>query len=278
MDLRNFQSLQEAYLEVYEGKVEWDNPKRPLQSGLTPREKNRAVRKRLGIENPDNPSFFEGGPSEKDYERYGKLQAAHETEKDKKVPDEKIHEFKSVAKGRLGGKYSLGRIRRMAGVHKGAQTGKNAEKGTGRYSVMSQVQGGEKVREKHKKRYGDYADLRRLQEPKESFDLYDLILFHLLDEGYAETPEAAEVMMVNMSEEWRDSIMERRYGEDEKLPGSGLTPKQKYRRKHKQFLKKSADKFQGSYDPRLIHPEDAMETGRQRAQRMAANYGIGATR
>jgi len=43
---------------------------------------------------------------------------------------------------------------------------------------------------------------------EEQVDLYDLILSHLLDEGYAETPEAAEVMMVNMSEEWRESIME----------------------------------------------------------------------
>ena len=42
---------------------------------------------------------------------------------------------------------------------------------------------------------------------KEQYDLYDIILSHLLDEGYAETLEAAEVMMVNMSEEWRDSIL-----------------------------------------------------------------------
>ena len=41
----------------------------------------------------------------------------------------------------------------------------------------------------------------------ESFDIYDIILSHLLDEGYAETPEAAESIMVNMSEEWRDSII-----------------------------------------------------------------------
>ena len=39
-------------------------------------------------------------------------------------------------------------------------------------------------------------------------DLYDIILSHLLDEGYAETPEAAEAIMVNMSEEWRGSIVE----------------------------------------------------------------------
>jgi hypothetical protein len=43
---------------------------------------------------------------------------------------------------------------------------------------------------------------------EEQYDLYDIILSHLLDEGYAKTPEAAEVMMVNMSEDWRESIVE----------------------------------------------------------------------
>jgi hypothetical protein len=43
---------------------------------------------------------------------------------------------------------------------------------------------------------------------KEEVDIYDIILSHLLDEGYAETPEAAKAIMVNMSEEWRDSIVE----------------------------------------------------------------------
>ena len=41
-----------------------------------------------------------------------------------------------------------------------------------------------------------------------SYDLYDIILSHLLDEGYAETVEAAESIMVNMSENWRESIFE----------------------------------------------------------------------
>jgi len=43
---------------------------------------------------------------------------------------------------------------------------------------------------------------------KEEVDLYDVILSHLLDEGYAETQEAAEAIMVNMSEEWREDIIE----------------------------------------------------------------------
>jgi len=43
---------------------------------------------------------------------------------------------------------------------------------------------------------------------RDSYDYYDTILSHLLDEGYAETPEAAKNIMVNMSEEWRQSIVE----------------------------------------------------------------------
>jgi hypothetical protein len=47
-----------------------------------------------------------------------------------------------------------------------------------------------------------------VRKPKnEEYDLYDAILSHLLDEGYAETPEAAEAIMVNMSEDWRQSIL-----------------------------------------------------------------------
>ena len=43
---------------------------------------------------------------------------------------------------------------------------------------------------------------------KEEIDLYDIILSHLLDEGYADTQQAAEAIMVNMSEEWREDIVE----------------------------------------------------------------------
>jgi hypothetical protein len=52
------------------------------------------------------------------------------------------------------------------------------------------------------------AENRARGTQKEEIDIYDIILSHLLDEGYAETQEQAEVIMVNMSEEWRESIVE----------------------------------------------------------------------
>ena len=42
---------------------------------------------------------------------------------------------------------------------------------------------------------------------KEHVDVYDLVLSHLLDEGYATSVEAAEKIMVNMSEQWIESIL-----------------------------------------------------------------------
>lgn len=42
----------------------------------------------------------------------------------------------------------------------------------------------------------------------EEVDVYDIVLEHLCTEGYADTIEAAEAIMANMSEEWRNSILE----------------------------------------------------------------------
>jgi hypothetical protein len=50
-------------------------------------------------------------------------------------------------------------------------------------------------------------EIVRRGNQEEGYDLYDVILSYLLDEGYADTFESAEAIMVNMSEEWRDSII-----------------------------------------------------------------------
>jgi hypothetical protein len=41
----------------------------------------------------------------------------------------------------------------------------------------------------------------------EQLDAYDIVLMHLLDEGYASHPDAAEAIMSNMSEDWVKSII-----------------------------------------------------------------------
>ena len=62
---------------------------------------------------------------------------------------------------------------------------------------------------------GEDAKKKHLQRMnKEQVDLYNIILSHLIDEGYADTNENALVIMANMSEEWREEILDE---EDKKL-------------------------------------------------------------
>jgi hypothetical protein len=42
---------------------------------------------------------------------------------------------------------------------------------------------------------------------RQSFDVFDVIKGHLIDEGYADTEESALVIMANMSESWKNSII-----------------------------------------------------------------------
>tara|TARA_R100000908_G_scaffold57149_1_gene32834 strand:+ start:1082 stop:1633 length:552 start_codon:yes stop_codon:yes gene_type:complete len=48
---------------------------------------------------------------------------------------------------------------------------------------------------------------------KEDVDLYDLMKGYLIDEGFADTEQAAVAIMANMSEEWRNYIVEGPIGE-----------------------------------------------------------------
>ena len=43
-------------------------------------------------------------------------------------------------------------------------------------------------------------------------DLFDIVKGHLMSEGYADTEEAALAIMANMSEEWKQDIVEAKYG------------------------------------------------------------------
>lgn len=77
------QFIQECNL--IEGKIPWDDQNRPLRSGWTPREKNRAKRISTGVENPEQ------SPSEKQLERYGKLKSAHDDQKGVKTRRNQRH-------------------------------------------------------------------------------------------------------------------------------------------------------------------------------------------
>jgi len=76
-----------------------------------------------------------------------------------------------------------------------------------------------KSKEKYRRQVATGVRAASSQEKKRlgiKEDIYDIILSHLIDEGYADTFEAAEAIMVNMSEDWRESIVEEVLDEGQK--------------------------------------------------------------
>ena len=173
MDAQELRSLQEAYLDVYaneyldEAAVSWNTGK--TKSGLSPEQKTTLKFVQHGLSNKPQ-----------DQKRAEQQALVHQNMTDaiKKTGKRKVDKvgpiaskrFKNAAIRKRGGKQPSVPIKTVSGL-------KDANK-----ESQSKLN-------------------------KEQVDLYDIILSHLLDEGYAETQEQAEAIMVNMSEDWRDSII-----------------------------------------------------------------------
>lgn len=65
----------------------------------------------------------------------------------------------------------------------------------------------------------------------ESYNLYDIVLAHLIDEGYTDTIDGANAIMANMSEEWRDDIVEEVLDEASRIAVASPAPAPGDRRK-----------------------------------------------
>ena len=72
----------------------------------------------------------------------------------------------------------------------------------------SKPQSSQKRLETIKKTLSDTEEMMRRQD-SEQHESYDLIISHLLDEGYANTPEEAQVILDNMSEGWKSDILKK---------------------------------------------------------------------
>jgi hypothetical protein len=99
---------------------------------------------------------------------------------------------------------------------------------------------------------------RRKGEMKEDYDAFDIVLEYLLDEGFADTVEGAEAIMVNMSEEWIEGILEER--EPGVKPYQPRPTQAEVRANARAAAKKkasaSADKTGYGPDEKFYKPED----------------------
>jgi hypothetical protein len=128
---------------------------------------------------------------------------------------------------------------------------------------------------------GNRAKRRAGQEVKDSrlsvsdsyeYDLYDIVLSYLLDEGYAESQESAEAIMVSMSEEWREEICEKKvpWNDPDRPLQSGHTPAEKNRAKRSRTGVENTNKYPSEKDyarygrMKLVDDEETSKSPKQK--------------
>jgi len=189
MDSQQVRNLQEAYMDVYDNLDEAYTPG-PTQAEIRRREQKQREKQ---VADAANQSGYGDKPST-DW----KLRVTPSTiDRKGRTVSQRMnmsHDYKNRLTGEMGRKY---------GSRQAAEVTRTIE-GPGEPQSVTYPRKTKPSREIVRKNLNN------------SYDLYDIILSHLLDEGYADTQEAAEVIMVNMSEEWRESIVEEVLDEGEK--------------------------------------------------------------
>ena len=181
MDAQDFRSLQEAYNQVHQVDEAIRNPEsRKKLRDIEDREVRKGDKKIDPRENPRSKYPTEKG------KLAGHLLRGPESTGSKGNPVRSRGGTNAPADERVG----KGPARAGNAAYWAGNAGPNRDRGAGNKAA---------------RRAG--KSVPNTRDMDENYDLYDIILSHLLDEGYAETPEAAEAIMVNMSEEWRDSII-----------------------------------------------------------------------
>ena len=108
------------------------------------------------------------------------------------------------------------------------------------------------------------------------FDMFDVVKGYLIDEGYADTEEAALAIMINMSEEWRESIVEERAPGVRPYKAGPTQAEVRADAKKSEKAKKDKDKDKEGYGPEdkfkdwklTSTPSTVSKTGETISQRM----------
>jgi len=180
MNSQELRALQEAYNQVYELDETRTDPRGRPASGP------------MSVYGGRGQDAGPGGSGNANIDRMDAAQRRVKQTQPKK---------KGMAADRLFTKYSA----RQKGMEHGGEEGPGPN---------APRRGGRSGRGANTDRGSGNAAARRMREEFEG-DLFDFILEHLVAEGYADTNEAALAIMANMSEEWREEIVDEGY---KKLP------------------------------------------------------------
>lgn len=188
MDAKDIQNLSEAYNGIYSSPEFLSEGEKWIQKAI---KKPGALHKQLGVPAGEKIPSKQLAAAAKKGGKMGKRARLAQTLKGLHKEDCDLHEIS--ADTALAASKEAGR---RAGVYAGLSAGDPKVKAKA-----------VKKREQSERLYKLQAKKRTAKVTQEDLDIYDIILSHLLDEGYASSVESAEVIMVNMSEDWRNSIL-----------------------------------------------------------------------
>lgn len=199
MNSQDLHNLQEAYSQVYSLDEERAPGVKPYKPGPTQAEV-RADAKKAAKKKAEKAKGQTGyGPEEK-FKDWKDRATPASTLKRKGGETETVSQ--RMDREKPYGKRMTGQMAREYGSRHAAEVTR-VVKGAGEPQAVTYPRKGREEEGAKKK-----TKLSREIIRKEDFDLYDLILAHLMTEGFAETPESAIAIMSNMSEAWVDSIVD----------------------------------------------------------------------
>ena len=188
MDSQDFRNLQEAYSNVYRQEV--DEATKMAKLGYDEVDIRNKIADRTIKANTRAGRTVDKATALEDKPTYGDDEKKEGREKHARAQRGTFHSTNSSNPGLHGNPYNANK--------------KPSESDPNTPERVRELQG---VRGKQRARVGLTPNERKLYTSYE-YDRFDTILEYLIAEGYADTNENALVIMANMSEEWKQSIIE----------------------------------------------------------------------
>jgi hypothetical protein len=111
---------------------------------------------------------------------------------------------------------------------------------------------------------------RRKAQKDESYDAYNMILSYLIDEGYASTEDAADKIILNMSESWFEEIIQESESRERDQETYGMGGRPSGMRRPRKFQ----DPRYGSVsDEEWSHPDNPYNPRNKKKTGKPSRYG-----
>jgi hypothetical protein len=246
MDSKELRGLYEAYNEVYA-------PQENIEEGL-----RSAVKRLLGGGKKETEAPKPESRGDQLRKKYNVGPEKSDTSAKRQILDRSRARAEKDEKDYGDSKYSKSVAQKSKAAHD-----KYLKAGYSKYGADDARGSGSKARKR----------AAALNREEFAYDAFDVVLEYLVVEGYADTNESALVIMANMSEEWREEILDEAYVDFQK--GSLTIPSrvQGNRKTESPYDRANRSQFKKMADAQTTRGTQAVRGPRGKKARLAAKQG-----